>query len=169
MISMQDFMEAVQYKITGGSEYQWQCFGPNARYLDSDSTVLNEYSTTIVYDTVTQEVYIMEVWDYLNERAYRWINPDYLKAYKKEYKARDIEFQNACDTMDFTDLEVAEDILDKASCIVAGEEYDTRIQVPLDLPKESMHELMMQAHLHDMTLNEYVEAILVKAIEMADE
>ena len=34
MTTVEDFVKAVDYKITGGSEYQWDCFGDNARYLD---------------------------------------------------------------------------------------------------------------------------------------
>lgn len=167
MISMQDYMEAIQYKITGGSEYQWQCFGSNARYLDCESH--DYFTVNIVYDTVTQEVYSMEVWDYQADRTYRWINPDYLEAYKQDCENHNVDFRNAFDDQNYIDLEVEDDILEKARAVVAGEEYDTRIQVPLDLPKESIHELMMQAHLHDMTLNEYVEAILVKAMDMSNE
>ena len=53
-----------------------------------------------------------------------------------------------------------DDFIQKAQAIIAGEEYDTRVSVPLDLPKDDMFELMRLAHERDMTLNELVEEAL---------
>ena len=50
MITLKDYLEAIDYRITGGSEYQWKCFGPNARYLDCDSPELNVYNVSCVFD-----------------------------------------------------------------------------------------------------------------------
>ena len=165
MLTLKDYVEAINYRITGGSEYQWKCFGPNARYMDCESETLNEFSVVAVFDSVDQTVYTVEAWDYKSDKCYRWIHPDYIKAYKKECKKHDVDFKNASDDKDFIDLEVAEDILEKARAIVAGEEYDVRIQVPLNLDREQMFDLMKYAHEADMTLNEYVESILQKVID----
>lgn len=167
MITLKEFLEATQYKITGGSEYQWRCFGPNARYIDCDGAI-DQYSTNAIYDSVTQTVYAAELWDYVNDRAYRWINPGFLKAIKKECKKRDIAFENASDAMDYTDLEVADDIMEKIRAVVAGEEYDVRIQVPIDLPDEMVFELMKMAHERDITLNQMVEEVLKQVIKRAE-
>lgn len=116
MITLKDYLEAINYRITGGSEYCWNCFGDNARYLDCEGEVLNESSVVCIFDSVNQTVYSIEAWDYINDRAYRWIHPDYIKAYKKACKKNDVDFKNACDSMDFIDLDVEADIFGKSSC-----------------------------------------------------
>jgi len=166
MITLKEYLEAVDYKISGGSEFQWKTFGPNARYLDCESQDINEYSIHAVFDSVTQQVYSMEAWDYVNDRTYRWIDPNYVRAYKKACKKTNVDFKNAFDDKDFIDLEVAEDLLTKARAIVLGEEYDTRVEVPLTLDKEQIHELMTMAHKQDITLNQLVENILIDAMDI---
>lgn len=166
MLTIKDYIEAINYRITGGSEYQWDCFGPNARYMDCDDNEGDgKFSVVCVFDSVDQTVYTIEAWDYTTDKVYRWIDPNYIKAYKKCCKKHDVDFKNAFDDRDFIDVEVADDILEKARAIAAGEEYDARIQVPLNLDREQMFELMKYAHESDMTLNEYVEALLRKVIK----
>lgn len=163
MITIKDFTEAVKYKITGGAEYQWQCFGPNARYLDADS--LDDYSASIVFDSETQEVYIAEVWDYKKYRQYKLINPAYKEKYIAESNERGVEYDMALENAKFTILETDEDWIEKATAIVAGEEYDNRIEVPITLPDAEMFRLMKLAHENDITLNQMVERILQMAID----
>jgi predicted HicB family RNase H-like nuclease len=52
--------------------------------------------------------------------------------------------------------------------IKAGEDYDTRVSVPLELEDELMFELMKMAHEQDLTLNEFVEQLLRRVIEEED-
>jgi len=54
--------------------------------------------------------------------------------------------------------------MQKCLSIVEGEVYDTRVEVPLDLDKETMFELMKMAHGNDLTLNQQVEEILTRCI-----
>lgn len=169
MITLKDYLEAVGYRITGGSEYQWKCFGENARYLDCDSPELNVYNVSCVFDSVDQTVYTVEAWDYANERVYRWIHPAYIKKHMKACAKHEVDVYSACDSMNYTDLDVAEDILEKASAIIKGEEYDERVLVPLTIDKDEMFELMRIAHSKDITLNELVEDILRSAIDLAEE
>ena len=154
----EDFLNATQHRITGGSEYQWDCFGPNARYLDCDKE--DVYSTNIIFDSNTFEVYVAEMWDYVNDRQYRWINPDYLQALKDECKDREVEFNSSFDDHKFTDLEVEDDFLEKVTALVKGEEYDVRIKVPLDIPDDELLKFMIAAHERDMTFNAFVEEAL---------
>jgi len=170
MITLKTYIEAINYQISGGSDYQWDCFGDTARYLDCSDTDDSHatFSINCVFDTVNQTVYTIEAWDYIADKYYRWIHPDYIKAYKKSCKKADVEFKTASDEHNFVDLDVEEDIIEKVSAIVAGQEYDVRVQVPLNLDREQMFDLMKYAHEADMTLNEYVESILRKVIEEGD-
>jgi hypothetical protein len=52
--------------------------------------------------------------------------------------------------------------------IKAGEDYDTRVSVPLELDDDLMFDLMKRAHEKDVTLNKMVEALLQDAIDNAE-
>jgi hypothetical protein len=165
MINLKQWMELVNYRITEGSEYGWQCYGANAYQIDSWNGEQDGHSFTITFDTKTQEVYEVQAHDYANNRAYRVINPDYAKANKKEAKQRGVSRREAWDDVDYVDLETDADWLSKAQAIFAGKEYDTRVSVPLDIEDDLIFEMMKQAHEHDITLNQYVELILKKVID----
>lgn len=166
MITIENFLNTVDYRITGGLEYQWQCFGHDARYLDSE--ILERYSASIVFDAQTQVVYEATVCDYAANRAYRWLNPDFKAAHDAEVKRRNLEDQ-AWDEVGYTDLDMAQDFLTKAEAIVAGEGYDTRITVPLEMSDSEMLRLMTMAHEQDITLNRLVEQILTLEIQARKE
>jgi hypothetical protein len=161
-MKIEDYLKATQYKITGGETFNWTTFGPDARYLDCDKE--DHYSTNIIFDSVTFDVYMCEMWDYVNEREYRWISPEYLDRYKAECVLKDVDFTAACDRT-FTDLEVEDDILEKIAGMVSGQEYDTRVKVPIDFSDEELLKYMVLAHERDMTFNEFIEEALRHAID----
>jgi len=167
MISIKDFMEVIRYRINEGSEYGWDCFGSNAYSFSSWDGDHNGSSFNMVFDTVTQTVYCVEACDYKNNRAYRLINPDFVKAYRKEAKDNTVSADQAWDDINFIDLDVDEDFLQKARAIVNGETYDLDVLTPLvmpDIPEESLFKLMQIAHERNITLNKLVEEILNKEI-----
>ena len=161
---MQEWMELVSYRITEGSAYTWQCYGANAYALDSWNGDQDGHSFTIIFDTKDQTVYEVQAHDYLHQRAYRMINEDFAKKMSKEADRRDVNKKEAWEDVNYIDLDVDDDFIQKCLSIAAGEDYDTRVQVPLDLDKETMYELMQQAHAQDITLNQLVERILTDVI-----
>lgn len=164
MVSLKEFMEIVNYRITEGSDYQWVCYGPTAYSLDSWNGDQNGHSLTIIFDTDTQEVYEVQAHDYLHQRAYRLINPDYKFGHDDEAAGRDVDNREAWDDVFYVDLESDDDFIQKALAIVAGEDYDTRVDVPVDLPEDVLFTLMKQAHELDITLNQHMENVLKEAI-----
>lgn len=165
MITIKDFMEVTDYKITEGSNFTWDCYGTDAYRLDRWNGDQDGFSVSIVFDTINHTVYEASVYDYSRSRAYRLINSDYQEAHKKEALNRGVDDKQAWDDVNYTDLETDEDWLEKARAIVAGEDYDTRVSVPLDLPDDALFELMKLAHEKDMTLNQLVEKALRAAID----
>lgn len=163
---LKEFLESINYKISGGSEYCWECFGPNARYLDSSDSedVHGTHSISAIFDSVDQTVYLIEAWDYRNDREYRWINPDFKFAHDDEASGRGIDINESLDGKKFIEIEVVEDIFEKIKGIIAGVDYDTRVKVPLTLDKDQMYDLMILAHEKDVTLNQLVEEILLEEI-----
>lgn len=163
-MNLKEWMEIANYRITEGSAFGWQCFGPNAYALTSWDGLHDGYSLNIVFDTVTQEVYTMEACDYDKDRAYRYINPAFEEMHTQEMKHRNID-NTAWDDVNWIDLELYEDWKEKAVAIVAGNDYDTRISIPLDFTDEELLKYMKMAHERDMKFNDFVEEALRAAIE----
>jgi hypothetical protein len=170
MITLKQFLEAGNYRITEGSEFGWHCFGSNAYMLDVQAGSADTNSATVIFDRVTQEVYQLTCYDYSNERAYRLFgSEEHRIVHTAAALVLNVNDKQAWDEVNYTDLEVAEDFLEKMTAIINNEVYETNISVPLDLDKETLHELMLIAHSKNITLNQMVEEILQLAIDQAVE
>ena len=165
MITMKEWMELVGYRITEGSDYMWQCYGSNAYALDSWNGEQDGHSFTVIFDTKDQTVYEVQAHDYVHDRAYRMINEDFRKKNKKEAKKRDIDKDNAWDDVDYVDLDVDDDFFQKCLAIKAGEDYDTRVSVPMEFSDEELLTYMKLAHEQDITFNQLVERALREALD----
>ncbi|NBP16955.1 hypothetical protein EBU95_21675, partial [bacterium] len=106
---------------------------------------------------------VLEVCDYRNNRAYRYFAPGCRDPYRA---SGDPEYRDiAWDDVGFTDLETEDDWFAKARAIFQGQDYDTRVLVPLDLEEAEIFRLMQLAHERDITLNRLVEQILQEVID----
>ena len=166
MITIKEWMELVDYHITEGDTYGWGCFGPNSYQLSSWNGINGPggYSFNIVFSNKTQKVYEVSVCDYTNGRAYRMINPKFQKKHARESEMRNVNLNEAWDDVDYVDLDVVDDFIQKCLAIRAGEDYDTRVQVPVDFSDEELLTYMKIAHDRDITFNELVEEALKAAI-----
>jgi predicted nuclease with TOPRIM domain len=93
------------------------------------------------------------------------INPKNQEKHRKESEARGVNLNEAWDDVNYIDLDVVDDFIQKALAIRAGEQYDTRISVPVDFSDEELLTYMKIAHDRDITFNELVEEALREAIE----
>lgn len=154
MLTLKEWMELVDYKITEGSDYFTNITGLYS--LSSWNEQQDGFSFFIAFDPRdNQRVYAVEACDYARNRAYRLKDPDIVLD------------KQAWDDVDFVELDVDDDFIQKALAIKAGEDYDTRVSVPVDLPDDVMLTLMMQAHEKDITFNEHMENIVRAACEEA--
>jgi hypothetical protein len=169
MITLKQFMETVDYRITEGSDYQWQCFGSDAYCLDSWNGEQDGHTISIIFDTRDQTVYQVMAYDYNLGRAYRMTNPDFKEAFDAECENRDVLDMawedDAGEPIKYVDLEVEEDFLEKAQAIVEGTDYDTRVRIPVEFSDEELLTYMKMAHDRDMTFNQFVEEAIKSAIE----
>jgi hypothetical protein len=165
MITMKEWMEVVGYRITEGADYCWECYGTHAYSLDSWNGDQDGHSFTITFDQKTQEVFEVQAHDYKHQRAYRMINSDYAKKHKKECKRKAVNLNEAWEDVDYVDLEVVDDFIQKCLAIREGEDYDTRIQVPVNFTDAELLQYMKMAHERDMTFNALVEEALRHAID----
>jgi hypothetical protein len=163
-------MELVDYKITEGSEYGWDCYGPYSHTLDSWNGVhgIGGYSFSITFSTKSQKVYEVQMHDYTNDRAYRMINPKFQKKHEKEALARDVNLNEAWDGVNYVDLDVVEDFMEKAQAIRAGKEYSTDVTVPLDLPDDLLMFAFKSAHAENMTFNDWMNKMLRNFIDQVE-
>jgi len=170
MITMKEWMELVDYRITEGGEYGWQCYGPNAYTLDSWNGVhgVGGHSFSIVFSTKTQKVYEVSMCDYTNDRAYRMIVENKRAKHRKESQSRAVNLNQAWDDVDYVDLEVDDDFFQKALAIRAGETYDNTVSVPIDLPDDLMMFAFRAAHEADMTLNDWMNQMLRDFIDQVE-
>jgi len=167
MITMKEWMELVDYKITEGGDYGWRCYGPNAYQLSSWNGIhgAGGYSFNIVFSTKTQKVYEVSVCDYTNNRAYRMIALDKQEKYRKEAKRNFTNLNEAWDNVDYVDLEVDDDFISKCLAIKAGEDYSTDISVPLDLPDDLLMFAFKAAHAENITFNDWMNKMLKSFID----
>lgn len=168
MLTMKEWMELVDYKVTEGDSYGWSCFGPNSHQLASWNGVHGKggYSFNIVFSTKTHKVYSVEVCDYTNDRAYRMINPDYVKKHEKEAKNRGVSLNEAWDDVNFVDLDVDDDFIQKSLAIKEGKDYDTRVSMPIEFTDEEFATYARMAHDMDLTLNQFIEQALRHALDL---
>lgn len=164
MITLKEYFDVVDYRITEGSDFGWDCFGENVYTLSAWNGCHDGWSACITFNTITQVVFMVEACDYGNSRAYRYFNP----AYKEQYTAGGgvVNHNQAWDDINFTDLELSEDWLEKARAIVLGKTYDTRIKIPVDLTDKELLHLFKSAHENDLTLNQYVNNLLLAEITL---
>jgi hypothetical protein len=155
MITLKEFMEVANYRITEGGDY----FAYGGAYaLTSWNGDQDGYSIEIIFSPRTQEVYEVQACDYKHQRAYRLVHGDY----------RDEKLDTeAWDNVNWVDLESDDDWFQKALSIVAGEDYDSRVSIPIDLPDRELMALFKAAHEADMTFNDFVEQVLRE--KLADE
>lgn len=167
MIDLKQFLEAVEYRITEGDTFGWRCYGDNSHQLSSWNGTHGPggWSTNIVFSTKSQKVYEVEVCDYTNDRAYRLINPKYKDRQVAEATERGIIDNQAWDNVNYIDLDVESDFLEKFEAIINGKEYDTRIQVQVDFSDDELLKYMKLAHERDITFNALIEEALKLAIK----
>ena len=163
MISLKQWLELVEYKITETSEFFWTCYGSHAQTLDSWNQINGEggHTFTITFDRQNQTVYEVEAYDYTNNRVYKIVNPDYLTAEQEESSRK------SCIDDDFKViyLDLDDDFMEKATAIKEGQGYDTRVQMQIDFSQDELTKYMLMAHEQDITFNQFIEQALRAAIE----
>ena len=161
-MQLSEINNTFNHKITGGSEYGWDCYGSSTWSIDYTSKYACGY---VVFDTETQTVYEVSVspvatsWA-IEPKPYRYIDPDYRLSHETEAKDRNVDPNVAWDDVMWVDLETEEDFAEKANGMFNGQPFDTRIQVPVELDNDTLLKLTMEAHKRDITLNKMIEEIL---------
>lgn len=164
---MEAFTKAIDFKITDGSEFLWKCFGPNARFLDSSD---DHFHVSAVFDTQTQQIYEISISEtYEGELRYRWIDLEYLDAYKEEATQRNIKWDEFGEDLNWHMTDDFDDIIDKVAKIPKGEEYDPRVVLTLDLDDDVKEMLETAAALRGISIDQFVELALKEVIKKEEQ
>lgn len=95
-MNLTELFQKIEPKITGGTQFCWHCFGPNAQILDIWPDI------SVVYDTKTQEVYQISVYEDLDHEReltnMTWIHTEYQQDYDAEYQ------KNVPDDPEYTEV-----------------------------------------------------------------
>lgn len=152
MISMKEWMELVDYRITEGGEYYENT--QTLYCLTSWDVNKVDWSLIIVFDPKHDHlIHAVEVCDYKNNRAYRRKITEFVGS------------ETAWDDVNFVDLESDDDFFQKALAIKSGKSYDTRVSIPLEIPDDELFKYMKIAHERDITFNQLVTEALTMAID----
>lgn len=100
-MKLNKFLEAADGQITGGSEYQWKCYGPDARFMDVSDIDNNEVGSCI-FDSKTKKVYEVTANVYEDDVVYRWIDHKYESMYYDEADSRGVNPVQAYDDVVYT-------------------------------------------------------------------
>lgn len=161
MITLQDFMGISKYEVSRAAVPFPVEFGPDTITMENDSywyqssAYHEEYRHKMraVFNTKTHVCYYAEIADYKNNRGYRILHPNHVHLFKYD---RDIPVHG----FELILLETDQDFINKATAIVNDESYDSRIELPIDLEKDELHNLMLEAHRRDITLNALITEVL---------
>ena len=74
----------------------------------------------------------------------------------------------AWDDVNYVDLEVVDDFIQKALAIAAGEDYSTDISIPIDLPDDLLMFAFKAAHEENMTFNAWMNQMLKSFVDKVD-
>lgn len=162
MNTLLDFLKAIDYKITDCTDYNWDCYGDGIRSMDSYNLGLNECSA--LFTKNGGEIRELTMHDYDNNRSYRWTDPNFEQARKDKALSLKIDDNVAYYGVTFIELEMIEDMLEKMEAVSRGEEYDTRIMIPLDMTDKEFLEVARAAHALDITINAFFTMAIEEAI-----
>jgi len=86
MMTLEDLAKACSWKIAGGTEYLWESYGKNCRFIDFKD---NTWQVSAVFNT--DDHTLREVTGYgiphSEKQPWRWIDPEFGKAYIAECKS----------------------------------------------------------------------------------
>lgn len=160
-MTLHDFFSMFDYKVTEGSEFYWNCFGPNCRFIELKN---NEIGGCVVFSKEDQEILQAEVYDEAKNVAYRWMPPSAKEKYFTECEVRNVPKMEAWEGCDFIDVETVNEFSDIVKSLIQGEplegDFEGDMDVELELPHHVIVFLSLEAHKRNITLNEMINIVL---------
>lgn len=162
MFTLDRFLEITNNAPAESSKFGWDCYGQNAYILEywNGCYGADAISIEIVYNIQTLQVFEVQAWDGKTQTEYRfWTTPEYKQLHIDYATKRGVDYTLSINGRYFIDLDVEDDMVDKAIAIFSGRDYDKRISIVINLTDEEELALMRMAHEQDKTLNQLVSEI----------
>lgn len=109
-MNIKKFLKIIDYKITGGTYNSWDCFDSKTNYIICEE---NGYEINAICSWKDDKIYVIEVWDYIDNVEYRWVSNSIKEKYELEHTRRGINYDNTYDDNNFinvTNKEIQEKI-----------------------------------------------------------
>lgn len=123
-------MKAAGSRVSGGDPFLWNCWGPNAHYMEFRDIDGRGYCHC-VYDTRTYDIYQIHVEVPGTDECYAWFNPVYKDAYIKEATERQEDWTSAWDDVGYTFAETGAEILRLIENIGNGVYVNSKVTEPI--------------------------------------
>ena len=156
MIKLHKFLNVIAYNVHDKAFLENSIYNQETDLVCEISNGSADYYLTCIFDVISQEILEITAEDYKQGNYYRWITEDFADQQKNNINWVGKKYH---------ELELAEDMLEKATAIVSGKDYDTRISVPFELSDEDFMLFARSAHEKDITFNQLVEVALRSAID----
>ena len=106
-MNLLEVLASANGQIKGSTEYVWDCFGPNAMYLDIGNSKLGHLAS-IIFDSDDGTVYALEMFLPQERRAWRWIDERFEQLYLDACVENGVNPRVAYDTVLFEQAHPAE-------------------------------------------------------------
>ena len=166
MISLQEVMHAAQYKISEGSDYEWNWAGKDAYYLDfsADVSDINARTVTVVFDRKTQEVYSIEIFGSSKEnKFYCWIKPSMMLTYENEGKSHGVDINTVLGQYSYVWIDDEDIIIELVRIAMSNESFDDFFkmeEICISLSETEVQQLRDLATFQKLTVNQMITILL---------
>lgn len=141
--------------------FAMNCFGPAVYYSSED---LADYSIHACLSKSLDRVFIAEICDYRNNRAYVILDRDWKQAYINESERVGVKWDDAFEGVKFVELETDDDFMKKAQAIVAGKPYSKKVDTVFSINAGLKSAIQQKANAAGSTVDLYIENIIKDAL-----
>ena len=113
-----DVINAAEGRVCGGTEFQWRCWGDNARFMEFADADGMEFCD-VVFDTKTYDVYDLNLMVPGTDQHFKWLNPEFKDSYINECKMRNIDPFIVYDNVRFSELTDIQTVIEYVKDICA--------------------------------------------------
>jgi hypothetical protein len=103
-MTLLEIITATGARVSGGSDYLWNCFGSTSRYLDFVDVAGEEYCS-VIFDSKTHQVYAVELTVPGQDQCFKWTNPRFESAYVAECTTRAVDPMQAWDDVKYNAID----------------------------------------------------------------
>lgn len=157
------YLEAVDYKFSEGHSERSTLNGDHCMVINSH---FGHASSSISFRTSDNSAIDISVMTETGDVfGYRWIHPDLIEDYKKEYERLGLDFYECMDGVKWAYTDCLDDILVKVEAIRKNEPFDRKVVMSFDLEEDLVELLETTAKKMGITMDELILLVIQEAIE----